>query len=124
MDMLVICRGSDAGARRCAMYGLALREAGHLVEFVIPVSETNGKVQSYNGFTIHSFQHGSPHATIGRRILARLQAGWWLAQRMSARQTDWLVLYNVGIEGVIYVLTARLWGTRIAISNEDVRVSS
>lgn len=114
--------GPYSYARRCAMFGSALREAGHHVEFVIPVSETSGKVQSYDGFTIHSFQHGSPHATIGRRILGRLQAGWWLAQRMSARQIDWLVLYAVGIEGVIYALTARLLGTRIAISYEDVRV--
>ncbi len=113
--------GPYATVRRCTMYGLALREAGHHVEFVIPVSETSGKVKSHNGFIVHSFQHGSPHASIGRRILARLQAWWWLTQRMYTHQLDWLLLYNVGIEGVVYALTARLLGTRIAISNEDVR---
>ena len=113
--------GPYSTVRRCTMYGKALREAGHHVEFVIPVSETSGKVRSYDGFTVHSFQHGSPHASIGRRILARLQAWWWLAQRMYTHQMDWLLLYNVGIEGVVYALTARLWGTRIAISNDDVR---
>jgi len=108
--------------RRCAMFGSALREAGHHVEFVIPVSETSGKVRSYDGFTIHSFQHGSPPVALGRLFWARFQAWWWLARRMSSGQIDWLVLYMVGIEGVIYALTARLLGTRIAISYEDVLV--
>jgi len=112
--------------RRVHMIGKGLAVLNHEVHVVIPQRFRDGPLtQEIDGLTIHwgTITSSREWYTIG----ARLQSRWAtirLIDTLAATGLDWLILYNLGLEGIGLLMAAKRHGTRVAAEYCDLRVRS
>ncbi len=114
--------GPYAQSRQVEMFARGLSEEGHNVSIIIPLThKAEPLVHEEKGFQIYSFVDGHISNSYQNRVLARLRAWRWLQKKMAAKELDWLLLYSVGIEGLAYSLTAKMFGVKVASIYADLR---
>jgi glycosyltransferase involved in cell wall biosynthesis len=114
----------SAAARRVHLFGKGLTERGHCVHVVVPHSFHPGsQLQEIDGMHIHSGIQTTvaSSGTIAVRIAAR-QFALRMVDKLARAGLDWLMLYNLGLEGVPFLLAARRHGARVIAEYCDIRV--
>jgi glycosyltransferase involved in cell wall biosynthesis len=109
--------------RRVQMIGKSLTTLGHEVHIIIPQRFSQSPLmQEIDGLTIHWGATTSQEQW--RTVGARLKARWAtlrLVNELAAAGMDWLILYNLGLEGLALLTAAHRHGTRVAAEYCDVR---
>jgi glycosyltransferase involved in cell wall biosynthesis len=109
--------------RRVEMLGKGLSVLGHEVHIIIPQRFQPGPLlQDLDGLHIHWGSVTTPTnwSTVSARLIARLKTIWQVEQ-LASQGLDWLLLYNLGLEGVPMLLSARRHGVRVAAEYCDAR---
>ncbi len=117
---------SSSTVRRVHMIAKGLVASGRAACLVVPqrfrpgmlTGELDG-LKIYWGATATS----ENRFTMRERIRAR-QAAIRLVDRLAAEGLDWLILYNLGLEGMPLLLSARRRGARVAVEYCDVRAKA
>jgi glycosyltransferase involved in cell wall biosynthesis len=114
---------SSSTVRRVHMIGKGLAALGHEANIVVAQRFRPGPlVSEMDGLTIYWGTTTTPQNWSG--VAARLKARWAtvrLINRLAKRDLDWLVLYNLGLEGLPLITVARRKGARIGAEYCDVR---
>jgi len=98
--------------------GLALR--GHEVHVVLPIRYTSGPLYTVSeGLHVHWGISVRTDSIARSRLEGRLGL-LLLVKRLCAARLDWLVLYNMGIEGVLMLAIASAYGVKVASEYCDV----
>lgn len=114
---------SSSTVRRVHMIGKGLAALGHEANIVVAQRFRPGPlVAEMDGLTIYWGATATPQGWSG--VAARLQARWAtvrLINRLATRGLDWLILYNLGLEGLPLTAVARRKGARVGVEYCDVR---
>ncbi len=113
----------EASARRVHMMGKGLALIGHKVHVIVPQRFQPGPLfQEVDGLQVHWGNVVTPTtgSTLGARLAAR-RAAVRLVGQLAADGLDWLVLYNLGLEGIPLLLAARRYGAQVAAEYCDLR---
>jgi len=110
--------------RRVHMLGKGMVALGHDVHIIIPQRFRPGPlVEQMDGLTIHWGVTTTPETW--SCLAARLHARWAtirLVDTLAANCLDWLILYNLGLEGLSLLVAARRHGARVAVEYCDARM--
>jgi glycosyltransferase involved in cell wall biosynthesis len=115
---------ASAPVRRVQLIGKGLAMLGHEVHIVVPQRFRPGPAsQEVDGLSVHwaTLTTVETWSTISARLKARW-ATTRLVSHLAADGLDWLILYNLGLEGIPLLLAARRHGARVAAEYCDVRV--
>jgi glycosyltransferase involved in cell wall biosynthesis len=114
---------SSSTVRRVEMLGKGLSVLGHEVHIIIPQRFQPGPLlQDLGGLHIHWGSVTTPTnwSTVSARLIARLKT-ILLVEQLASQGLDWLLLYNLGLEGVPMLLSARRHGVLVAAEYCDAR---
>jgi len=115
---------ASSTVRRVHMLGKGMAALDHKVHIIIPQRFWPGPLaEEIDGLTIHWGATTTPEAWSS--LVARLHARWAtirLVDTLAANSLDWLILYNLGLEGILLLVAARRHGARIAVEYCDARV--
>jgi glycosyltransferase involved in cell wall biosynthesis len=114
----------NSTVRRVTTLAKGLAAASHDVHIVIPQRFRAGsKTETLDGLTLHWASQTSDERwnTARERLDARWQA-IRVVRTLARNGLDWLILYNLGLEGLLLAFVAHRHGVRVAAEYCDVRV--
>jgi glycosyltransferase involved in cell wall biosynthesis len=115
---------SSSTTRRVNMLGKGMAAIGHEVHIIIPQRFRPGPlIEEMDGLTIHWGTTTTYKAW--RSIKVRLYARWATIRavdRLAANGLNWLLLYNMGLEGILILAAACRYGALVATEYCDVRM--
>lgn len=128
IGIVVFIHLPDGGAvaNRVLMLGRGLSSLGHEVHAMVPyrfspgplTAEIDG-VKVHWGAAIRRSVAATPTGTIRKRWLL-----YRICRQRLAAGLDWLILYDMGLDGLPFVYLARKYGCRLAADNCDIRTLS
>jgi len=114
----------NSTVRRVLMMAEALRVVGHEVHVLIPQRFNAGpQEERREGLTLH--WGATTSLTQWRSPASRLRGRWGAiraVRRLASEGLDWLILYNLGAEGLALLTAAHRSGTRVAAEYCDARI--
>jgi len=112
--------------RRVHVLGKGLALCGHEVHIIVPQRFRPGPLyQEFDGLHVHWGSVTTPETW--NRPADKLRARWRafrIISRLASEGLDWLLLSNPSLDGLPFLLTARLRGARIIATYDDLRARS
>jgi glycosyltransferase involved in cell wall biosynthesis len=111
-----------AMAHRVQMLARGLASLGHEVHIIAPYKFSGGNLSAeIDGVKVHWGAHinrSRSHILLARARKRYLM--YKISRQLLRRGLDWLILYDIGLEGLPFVLLAKQAGCKVAADNCDV----
>ena len=116
---------SFAASRRVEMLTRGLAERGHTVSVIIPRKLTPGPMETrVDGVRVYWHYAIKGTNSLVERIVARWRAWRAIVAMLKRNDLDWLLLFNLGFEGLPMSVSARLNDCRVGAVYGDLRFHS
>lgn len=114
--------GPFSTSNRIEMFAKGLVEEGHCVTVVIPRKLVPGRMESIvDGYKILWQYYSSRRNIQISRLIARIKTYNWVKASVKSQQLDWILLYNLGVEGIPIAFISKRKKCKIASICGDLR---